>query len=40
MGNETDENEKKKILTNKSSFIQSNCRKIQESDSENIKRKS
>ena len=38
MGNEADGNEKKKILTNKSSFNQSNCREIQDSDSENISR--
>ena len=34
MGNEVDENDKRKILTNKSSFNQSNCREIQDSDSE------
>jgi len=34
MGNEAEGNVKKKILTNKSSFNQSNCREIQDSDSE------
>ena len=34
MGNEEDGNEKKKILTNKSSFNKSNCREILDSDSE------
>ena len=38
MGNEADGNIKKKILTNKSSFNQSNCREIQDSDSENASR--
>ena len=38
MGNEADGNNKKKILTNKSSFNQSNCREIQDSDSENASR--
>ena len=38
MGNEADGNTKKKILTNKSSFNQSNCREIQDSDSENASR--
>ena len=36
MGNEADGINKKKILTNKSSFNQSNCREIQDSDSENV----
>ena len=40
MGNEADGNTKKKILTNKSSFNQSNCREIQDSDSENASRDS
>lgn len=35
MGNEGDANERRKILTNKSSFNQINCREIQDSDSEN-----
>ena len=35
MGNEADGNERRKILTNKSSFNQINCREIQDSDSEN-----
>ena len=34
MGNEAEGKEKKKILTNKSSFNKSNCREIQDSDSE------
>ena len=34
MGNEEDRNERKKILTNKSSFNKSNCREIFDSDSE------
>jgi len=35
MGNEAEANERKKILTSKSSFNQINCREIQDSDSEN-----
>ena len=35
MGNEPEGNDKKKILTNKSSFNKSNCREIQDSDSKN-----
>jgi hypothetical protein len=35
MGNEGDANERRKILTNKSSFNQINCREIKDSDSEN-----
>ena len=34
MGNEVEGDDKRKILTNKSSFNQSNCREIQDSDSE------
>ena len=38
MGNEEDGNEKRKILTNKSSFNKSNCREILDSDTENASR--
>ena len=40
MGNDPQMQDRRKILTNKSSFNQSNCREIQDSDSENGSRES